>query len=109
MSYVPERGDIIWMSLDPSAGYEQRKRRPVLVTSIKRFNSKLGLCWIVPITSTTGKSAFETDLRDCKTKGVAMCHQLRSLDFRARKSEFIEAAPAEVVEQILAKLRAVIE
>ena len=29
--YVPERGDAVWITLDPHAGHEQAGRRPALV------------------------------------------------------------------------------
>jgi mRNA interferase MazF len=31
--YVPERGDAVWITLDPQAGHEQAGRRPALVLS----------------------------------------------------------------------------
>ncbi|MEY3786810.1 MAG: PemK-like, MazF-like toxin of type toxin-antitoxin system, partial [Pseudomonadota bacterium] len=33
MDYVPEQGDIIWLSFDPSSGKEIIKRRPAYVVS----------------------------------------------------------------------------
>lgn len=30
-AYVPERGDLIWITLNPQAGHEQAGRRPALV------------------------------------------------------------------------------
>jgi len=38
MSYIPERGDIIWLNFDPSSGREIIKRRPAYVISRKVFN-----------------------------------------------------------------------
>ncbi len=31
--YLPERGDVVWISLNPQAGHEQAGRRPALVLS----------------------------------------------------------------------------
>jgi len=42
-SYVPDRGDVIWISLDPLAGHEQAGRCPVHVLSPAAYNSKVGL------------------------------------------------------------------
>ncbi len=33
--YIPERGDIVWMVLDPRVGHEKSGRRPVIVLSPK--------------------------------------------------------------------------
>jgi mRNA interferase MazF len=35
MRYVPERGDIVWINLNPEAGHEQAGHRPALVLSPK--------------------------------------------------------------------------
>jgi mRNA interferase MazF len=35
MAYIPDRGDVVWISLDPQAGHEQSGHRPVLVLSPK--------------------------------------------------------------------------
>lgn len=29
MAYIPDRGDVVWISLDPQAGHEQSGHRPV--------------------------------------------------------------------------------
>ena len=33
MTYVPSRGDIIWLNFTPQAGHEQMGTRPALVLS----------------------------------------------------------------------------
>jgi mRNA interferase MazF len=30
-SFIPDRGDAVWITLDPQAGHEQAGRRPTLV------------------------------------------------------------------------------
>ena len=45
-----ERGDIIELTLDPTAGREQRGRRRVLVLSPREFNRVAGVVFIAPIT-----------------------------------------------------------
>ena len=43
MSYVPHRGDIIWLNFTPQAGHEQTGMRPALVLSPEKYNKKTGL------------------------------------------------------------------
>ena len=50
MAYVPERGDAIWINFNPQAGHEQAGRRPAIVLSPERYNGKVGLCLLCPIT-----------------------------------------------------------
>ena len=33
MSYVPKRGDLVWLTFDPQASHEQAGRRPAFVLS----------------------------------------------------------------------------
>lgn len=99
--YVPERGDIIWLDFDPSSGSEIMKRRPAFVISRKIFNSHVGLAIVAPITSTVRGIQLEVKLpEDLKTQGSVLVYQLKSLDFLYRKAEWIEKAPALIVEQV---------
>ena len=45
-SFVPERGDVVWISLSPQAGHEQAGRRPALILSPAAYNAKVGLALI---------------------------------------------------------------
>ena len=107
MLYIPQQGDIIWLSFDPSSGKEIMKRRPAYVISRKIFNEHTGLAIIAPITSTVRGIKLEVVLPDSlKTKGAVLVHQLKSLDFNEREVEFIEKMKQKEIEEIkvLAKL-----
>ena len=96
----PRRSDIGFLDLDPQAGNEQAKRRPVLVISDTKFNA-LGLAVVVPITSTEPRHAFHLPLpSSLKTTGSVMTEQIKSLDWKARKFEFVEKAPNTFTIQI---------
>jgi hypothetical protein len=51
MEYIPDRGDIVWITLNPQAGHEQAGRRPALILTPKTYNQKVGLAILCPITS----------------------------------------------------------
>ncbi len=51
MPKVPDRGDIAWLSMDPTEGREQRGHRPHLVISDQRLARTMGLVIAVPMTS----------------------------------------------------------
>jgi len=71
MSYVPERGDIVWLNFDPRIGHEQSGRRPALVVSSKAYNHKIGLTLFCPITSQIKEYPFEVQLpSEIKVQGV---------------------------------------
>ncbi len=49
--YVPRRGDVVWISLNPQSGHEQAGRRPAVVLSPVAYNGRVGLALFCPITS----------------------------------------------------------
>lgn len=106
--YLPDRGDIVWTNVNPSAGHEQAKKRPALVLSPAAFNRKFKLALVAPITSTIRRHGFEVLLEECGTTGAILCQQVRTIDFAARGIAFIEAAPPSIVADALAKVRALL-
>ncbi len=103
--YVPERGDLIWLSLDPQAGHEQRGRRPALVLSPAAYNGKTGLALVCPLTSQVKGYPFEVALPEgLSVSGVVLSDQLRSLDWRVRRADFICKAPYRLLEEVVAKI-----
>lgn len=101
IDYVPERGDIAWMVLDPRVGHEQSGRRPVLVISDKQLADHTNLVVICPITSKIKGLPYEIVLSDNKTVGAILPIHVKSVDFRYRKAVFIEKAPSHIVAKII--------
>ena len=60
--YIPDRGDAVWITLDPQAGHEQSGRRPALVLSPAAYNGKVGLALMCPITNRQKGYPFEVPL-----------------------------------------------
>jgi len=108
-SYVPDRGDIVWLIFDPQAGHEQAGRRPALVVSPKAYNAKAGLALFCPITTKIKFYPFEVLLPEAgKTSGAVLSDQIKSLDWRAREAKLIEKIPAAALTEVMGKLRALI-
>ena len=106
---VPERGDFVWLDFQPQAGHEQAGRRPALVLSHHAYNAKVGLAVCCPVTSHAKGYPFEVAVGAASLSGVVLADQLKNLDWRVRRAEFIAAASDEVLAEVLAKVRAVIE
>jgi mRNA interferase MazF len=103
--YIPERGDAVWVRLDPQAGHEQAGRRPALVLSPSAYNGRVGLALFCPITSQAKGYPFEVPLPEgMPVAGVVGADQVKSLDWRARKATRIGAVPAEVVAEVVRRL-----
>lgn len=106
---APERGDVVWVDFDPQSGREQAGRQPALVLTPSVYNRPVGLAVFCPITNQVKGYSFETPLPPgMRVQGVVLADHVRSLDWRTRRAEFICAAPIEVVEDVAAKVRALI-
>lgn len=108
--YIPGKGDIVWVSLDPTAGHEQKGRRPALVISTKFFAAMTGLIFACPITNSIDDFPTHIRLDDrVATTGIILCEHARSLDYRARQVEFREQAPSDLAELAQAYITAFFE
>ncbi|MDE0174256.1 MAG: type II toxin-antitoxin system PemK/MazF family toxin [Defluviicoccus sp.] len=108
-----ERGEIWLVSLDPTAGHEQRGTRPVVIVSPASFNALTGTPVVLPIT-TGGNFAryhgFAVSLDDAGTRtiGVIRCDQPRVLDLAARNGRRLESVPEQIMDEVLARLAAIL-
>jgi mRNA interferase MazF len=108
--YTPDRGDVIWLQLNPRAGHEQAGRRPALVISPKAYNRKAGLALCCPITTRLKGYPFEVKLPDgLEVRGAVLSDHIKSLDWRVRKAKRLCSAPAEVIEEVAAKIAALVD
>jgi mRNA interferase MazF len=103
--FIPSRGDVVWLSFNPQSGHEQAGRRPALVISPKKYNEKTGLSIFCPITSQIKDYPFEVRIEKNKDiKGVILSDQIKSLDWRARKAEFICKLDKTTISQVLKRV-----
>ena len=110
MGYIPDQGDIIWLSFDPSSGREIIKRRPAYVISRKLFNEHTGLALVAPISSKVRGVKLEVVLDDSlNTQGAILIHQFKSLDFIEREANFIERVSQTTVDQVKTLLKVIID
>ena len=104
-TYVPDRGDAVWLSFDPQAGHEQAGRRPAVVLTPAAYNAKVGLMILCPITNQVKGYPFEVTIpQGLKVTGAILSDQAKSLDWRARKAELICRLPEASVNEVLKKL-----
>jgi mRNA interferase MazF len=109
-AYIPERGDIVWLQFDPQAGHEQAGPRPAFVVSPRAYNRKVGLALFCPITSRPKGYPFEVPLpNEGKARGAILSDQLKSLDWKARKATRFDCAPEVVVEEVTARILALVD
>jgi mRNA interferase MazF len=103
--YVPQRGDVIWITISPQAGHEQAGRRPALVLSPATYNNKVGLAILCPLTNQIKGYPFEVLVPPgLSITGVILADQVKNLDWRARDAELICSLPRRTVVEALQKL-----
>jgi len=109
-SYVPSRGDLVWLQFNPQAGHEQAGHRPALVISPNSYNRRVGLALCCPVTSQVKGYPFEVLLpAGLGVEGAVLSDQLKSLDWRVRKARRIATAPADVLEETVGKILALVD
>ena len=109
-TYVPDRGDVVWILLHPQAGHEQAGRRPAVAVSPRSYNRKAGLGLFCPVTSRVKGYPFEVALPEgLSVRGVVLADQVKSLDWRARRAELADRLPATSLAEVIGKLMALLE
>ncbi len=99
--FIPDRGDIVWLSLDPALGHEQAGRRPGIILSSFRYNQKVGLAVVCPITSQVKGYPFEVPIPEgFKIQGVILADQMRCIDLKERNVELIFKIPPPTIEKV---------
>lgn len=101
MNYVPECGDIVWLSSG-----EGSWRRPVFVITKKAFNEHTGLVLVAPVSEKMRHTQLEIALDDQSTIGGAiLVYQVKAVDFKKCKTTFIEKASSTIIERVKIVLR----
>lgn len=107
--FIPERGDVVWLNLDPQAGHEQKGRRPALTISPKEYNSKTGLAIFVPITTQSKGYPFEVQIPEgIKISGVILSDHIKSLDWKIKDAKFICILPPGTLNEVIDKIQVII-
>ena len=108
-AYIPDAGDLVWLTFDPQAGHEQRGRRPALIVSPRIYNSKARLTIACPITSHVKGYPFEVRLPPGGAiSGVVLADHVKNLDWHARRVVFEGKAPTETLTDVRERLRALL-
>ncbi|MDU2422341.1 MAG: type II toxin-antitoxin system PemK/MazF family toxin [Bifidobacterium scardovii] len=102
-------GDVVWADLDPAAGHEQNKRRPLIVVSNDEYNRYNNLVMTVPITS-NHEYPLHINVGLIPTEdggevyGWAEIEQAKSLDLDARNASKVASLEEETMERITVML-----
>ena len=104
-NYIPDRGDAVWINMNPQAGHEQAGRRPAVVLSPRSYNCKVGLALFCPITNQIKGYPFEVIIPSgLKVTGAILSDQVKNLDWKIRNTEFYDKIPETVFIETIKKL-----
>jgi mRNA interferase ChpB len=108
-----DKGDIYLVSRPTDADQEGGVPRPVLVVTPARFNRATRTPVVLPIASSesaarTAGFAVTLEGTGAVTPGVIRCDQPRAIDFSVGEPQRIERAPLAVMDEVMAKLVAIL-
>lgn len=111
---TPDLGDILHLRFDPASGREMRGDHYCIVVTPRVFNARFGLTWTCPITTGSqeiarGLTAVTLMGTGLKVSGIVLCHQLKALDWAARKAQPIDRLKGPVLDQIIETCTAIID
>ena len=111
---TPDFGDILHLAFDPASGREMKGDHFCIVVTPKAFNERFGLAWTCPITSgrqelARGLTAVTLMGTGLKISGIVLCHQIKALDWAARKARRVDRLHGPVLDQILDICTAIID
>jgi len=106
-SYVPDAGDIVWISFDPQTGHEQAGHRPAVVLSPAVYNAKTSLMVCCPMTTQIKNYPFEVVIAGASLSAV-LADQVKSLDWRKRRAKRKGMISAAELAEVRTKIRTLI-
>jgi mRNA interferase MazF len=102
--YAPRQGDVIRLDFNPQTGHEQAGRRPAIVLSPDEYNRAVGLAVVCPITNEKKGYPWEVEIPDNPfVSGVVLSDQVKSLDWRQRRAEFVCTPDEQLLEEVVQK------
>lgn len=106
--YCPKQYDVIHIQFNPQAGRELADKHYAFVLTSEKYNSLTRLCVLCPITSKIKGYPFEVIIpAGGKMNGAVLADHVKSLDWSARQSEFVEHRP-DLEPEVLGKLKALL-
>ena len=108
MSRTIERGEVVWVNLDPTVGGEIRKARPCIVASINLLNDSRLTVVVVPLSSSgSPRPPLVIPIPSVGGRSNARIDQLRAVD-KSRIGERLGQVTAKEMREVEAGLRVVL-
>ena len=106
---MPQRGEVWWVSLDPTQGAEIRKTRPCLVLSANTVNRHRNTVVVVPFSTAARAHPPITVAVTCQgQEAVAVVDQVRAVA-KHRLRTRLETATPETLQAVVKALARILE
>ena len=110
---VPDRGDVVWVVPDPTAGSEMKGKHLWLVLTPFEVN-RHGLAMMVAISTGGGgarEAGFTVRVVGERIRGVAVCTQVRTFDWRVpeRQVAFHETVDLATINDVVDKVTSLLD
>jgi mRNA interferase MazF len=106
-SYVPDTGDIVWISFSLQAGHAPAGHRPAVVLSPDAYNAKTNRMGCCPLTTHIKSYPFEVVVAG-ENPSAVLTEQVKSLDWRTRRAKRKGTISRSELAEVRAKIRALI-
>ena len=104
-----KRGDLFWVSFEPSVGGEIKKRRPAVVVSTDKANPYLNRVVVIPGSSNVSEIyPSEAKITFQEKESKAMADQIRTIS-KQRLISKIGTLPPEELKKIEEKIKLFLE
>lgn len=111
-TWIPNRGEIIWIDYNPQSGREMCDMHPMLVLSPKNFNERTGIVIGLPMTTAeyNDSNPFAVKFQHSGKTSYVLAHQPKAFDWRQRSAKIhpwkqapkeVFAAACELLDQII--------
>ena len=105
----PQRGEVWWVSLDPTQGSEIKKTRPCLILTTNVLNLLRNTVVVIPFSTAARAHPPITVPVTCQGKDVvAVVDQVRAVAKHRLRSK-IEGATAETLDAVTSALAQILE
>jgi len=102
--YIPDGGDVIYLTFDQGRGHEQRGRRPAVVLTSRKYNELIGLALVCPVTSKIKGYVFEVPCVLRNKASVVLCDHVKSVAWREHNPVFIDMVESSVLAETIRKI-----
>ncbi|MBC6308779.1 type II toxin-antitoxin system PemK/MazF family toxin [Listeria sp. FSL L7-1582] len=103
------QGDIIKINLNPKQGHEQQGYRPYICLSHRLVSDYANIAVFAPISNTSRSYPLYVSLSGTETTGKVLLDQLVTIDYNARKYNYVETVPASLLTKLLETVKVIFQ